>query len=232
MEKLNLLDINPEDYDSVWIPEEEILSWFDVAQAGWVYSGNPEDPHAELVSGLCSTGYFDCNRVLCYPNICQILGEELGARIVRHVKPDWVISSPYSAITFGHEVAKKIGVPFACCEKNPEDPSGKTMIWRRRTLPEGTKILQIEELITTSDTTVEIRRAVTQGNSEPVIFLDQVGALVHRPKKLPADYGNIKVMALIEKEIWSGKPDECELCKAGSKRVRPKSHWKELTGKV
>jgi len=77
----------------------------------------------------------------------------------------------------------------------------------------------------------EVRRAVEEGNGEPVHFLPIVGALVHRPPRLPADYGDRKVIAVIEKEIWAVDPKDCPLCKAGSPRYRPKTHWAELTGK-
>ena len=70
-----------------------------------------------------------------------------------------------------------------------------------------------------------------QGNSEPVNFLPIVGALVHRPPELPADYGDRKIVALIEKEIWAVEPKDCSLCKTGSERVRPKVNWAKLTGK-
>jgi len=78
---------------------------------------------------------------------------------------------------------------------------------------------------------MEVRRAVQEGNGEPVNFLSLVGALVHRPPKLPVDYGDRRVIALIEKEIWAVDPKDCPLCLAGSVRYRPKTHWAELTGK-
>lgn len=105
-------------------------------------------------------------------------------------------------------------------------------------IPETDNALQIEELTTTAHTLNEVERAVREGNKDgekkvSVNFLPYVGILVHRPPKLPVThYGNRQVIALIEKEIWAVPPDECPLCKAGSKRLRPKTHWKELTGKV
>jgi len=104
------------------------------------------------------------------------------------------------------------------------------MLWARMKIPAGAKALQIEELITTSGAMTEVRRAVEEGNGEPVNFLPIVGALVHRPPRLSADYGDRKVIAVIEKEIWAVDPKDCPLCKAGSPRYRPKTHWAELTG--
>jgi len=73
---------------------------------------------------------------------------------------------------------------------------------------------------------------VIAGNSEPVNFLKIIGALIHRPPKFPVDYGdNKKIVALVEKEVWAVDPEDCPLCAKGSRPLRPKTHWKELTGK-
>lgn len=101
-------------------------------------------------------------------------------------------------------------------------------------IPPGEKVLQVEELITTSSTFKEIRRAVEAGNNAPVNFISEVGALVHRPGKLPAEYDGRRVIALIEKEIqiFEPGPETCPYCAAGSLPLRPKQNWAELTGKI
>ncbi|MBU1256074.1 hypothetical protein KKA49_00095 [Patescibacteria group bacterium] len=212
---------------------EMILGWFDKCNAVWIHDGNSKKPHAELTSGLCSNGYFNCSEVLKYPYLNENLAQELVRKLKQNGvnKVDWTIGSPYSAITFSYEVAKAIGAVHAFTEKDPTDQKGKRMIWRRMTIPAGATILQIEELVTTSGTFKEVRRAVEEGNTEPVNFLPEIGILIHRPSKLPVDYGEQKAIALIEKEVWTVSPENCPLCKAGSLRYRPKSHWRELTGK-
>lgn len=226
-------DFIPSDFDGVPLNEKQILDWFTVCDAVWIHDGDPKKPHAELTSGKCSNGFFDCMRVLCFPNLNEIFARHLVWKLQEkglHDSVDWVVGSPYAAITFSYEVAKILGAVHGFTEKDPSRPKG--MLWRRMAIPGGANVLQIEELITTSGTFQEVRRAVEEGNPEPVNFLSVVGTLVHRPPKLPADYGERKVVALIEEEIWAVEPDDCPLCKAGSKRYRPKTHWKELTGKA
>ena len=107
------------------------------------------------------------------------------------------------------------------------------MLWQRMNIPAGAVVLQVEELITTSGTFKEVRRAIQEGNPEIVTFVPVIGALVHRPEKLPMEYGGLKVIALIEREVHSFQPTptECPFCGVGSKRLRPKKNWDELTGK-
>ena len=234
--KEELLRLQPKDPLS-WgeIPQEELLNWFSLLDAYWSHSGDLKDPHAELTSGWCSNGFFDCLRVLKYVSLSEILADQLALRIETDNDfsgtPDWVIGSPMAGITFAHDVAKALRAPInMCVEKDPANP--KKMIWNRMQIPENEWVLQIEELTTTAHTLNEVQRAIIDGNGGPVNFSPTVGILVHRPPKLPViRYGSRKVVALIEKEIWAVLPEECPLCKQGSKRYRPKTHWKELTGK-
>lgn len=227
---------NPDDYKHEEVSEEQILNWFKMFDAAWEHDGNLKSPHAELSSGKCSNAFFDCMRVLCYPNISEILVYQLVKRLLSNglgEKIDWVVGSSYAAITFSYEVARKLSAKHGFTEKDPDDP--KKQMWRRLTIPDGSIVLQVEELITTSNTFREVRRAIEEGNSEKVNFLPFIGTIVHRSPKLPISYtinsNPIKVVSLIEKEVWSVEPENCPLCKAGSLRYRPKTHWKELTGK-
>lgn len=234
MGKEDLLRYNPRDFDDILLSQQQVLTWFNSLDAGWAHNGNPERPHAELTSGKCSNAFYDCLRVLRYPNLNEILARQLARKLkadgIGNI--DWVIGSPYAAITFSYEVAKALGAVHWFAEKDPSDPKGKKMVWRRMTIPKGAKILQVEELITTSGTFRAVRQAIEKGNSEQVEFLPVVGSLIHRPPKLPVEYEGIRIVALVEKEVWAVDPSECPLCKAGSKRLRPKSHWAELTEKT
>lgn len=233
MEKKDILTLNPRDYDGTVLTPEEILSLFDICDAVWVHDGDSKKPHAELTSGKCSNGFFDCRRVLCHPNLNEILARQL-TRLLREngvERPDWVVGSSYAAITFSYEVAKAFGAIHDFVEKDRSDPKGKRMAWQRVKIPAQSTVLQIEELITTSGTMMEVRRAIEEGNGEEINFLPIIGVLVHRPPELPADYGDRRVVALIEREIWAVDPNDCPFCKAGSVRYRPKTHWAELTGK-
>ena len=235
----NVFNWNPRNFDHRILSETGLFNCFDACDAAWMHDGNPKSPHAELTSGKCSNGFFDCLRVLCHANLNEILALQLVRKLKSENlidKVDWVIGSPYAAITFSYEVAKALKAIHAFAEKDPSDPKGKKMVWRRMKIPKSANVLQIEELITTSGTFKEDRRAVKKRKQEPVNFLSVIGVLVHRPPELPVAYIDgdepLKVAALIEKEVWAVEPSECPLCKAGSKRLRPKAHWAELTGKA
>jgi len=230
----DLLRLRPENFKNKDIPIEEILNWFTLCDAYWLHSGKPSDPHAELTSGMCSNGFFDCLRVLKYINLSDILANQLARKIrtvIGDQRVDWVIGSPMAGITFSHDVARAIGAPISMFTEKDPDQKGK-MSYKRIAIPEGNTVLQIEELTTTSKTLNAVKEAVDSGNPNPINWIPYVGIFVHRSPKLPVDsYGDRKVIALIEKVIWAVDPKDCPLCKAGSIRYRPKSHWRELTSK-
>jgi len=230
--KLVFLAANPTVISTDPLTQEEIIEIFEEHDAIWLHDGNPKKPHAELTSGKCSNGYFNCSKVLCYPWLAGILArqlvQDLGYDYLQGV--NWVIGSPYAAITFSYEVARILGAAHGFPEKDSDDP--KKLVWKRWQIPKGARVLQVEELITTSGTTLAVRQAIEEGNSERVEFLSPIGALVHRPALLPISYAEFRVMALIEKVVWAVDPKDCELCKAGSPRLKPKTHWAELTGKA
>lgn len=230
-----LLALRPWGFFSTDIPPEEIISWFKVLDAGWLYQGEPDPskPHAELASGLCSNGYFNCRKVMCYPNLLEILAIQMVRRLkaVACRMPDAIVGSPYSAITLSYEVARAFGVPHFFAEKDPQDPSGKKMVWKEE-IPADHWVLQVEELITTMGTTEAVQRAVIEKNSKPVIFLPEVVTCIHRPSQLPANTGERKVVALVERQVSAWKPEECPYCKVGSPRVKPKANWAQLVGRV
>ena len=230
-----LISIDPRDYDKKVLTEDEILEMFNFCDAVWLHEGDPKKPHAELTSGMCSNGFFDCLRVLRHPKLNEILARQLVKKLSRETgitKVDWVIGSAYAAITFSYEVAKALGAIHGFVEKDTSEPKSKKMKWQRMTIPKGATVFQVEELITTSGTFREVRRAVKEENSEQVNFLPIIACLVHRPPELPMDYGDVRVASLIEKEIWAVDQKECPLCEAGSQRLRPKTHWAGLTGKA
>lgn len=211
--------------------DTEVLQLYSERDAVWFfnYQGDPKAPHAELTSGRCSDGYVNSALVLCDPCVGTILAWQLFYGLIRlNVWPDWVVGSAYAAITLSYQLALLVGAQHGFVEKDPKDP--KKMVWSRFTIPEGATVLQCEELITTMQTTNEVKRAVREGNPHPVRFLSEVITAIHRPDALPVATDRV-IIPLVQRVVKSWKPEECPLCRQGSRRVRPKSHWAELTGK-
>lgn len=227
----DLLALNPEDFKNILIPEEALFRWLQLCEAAWQHSGNPKDPHAELTSGFCSIGFYNCLEAFKLVNLLEIFADQTAMRIRKRIdnqKIDWVIGSPMAGITFAYMVARALGVPRCLfVEKDKTNPD--KMIWNRTIIQPDETAFNVEELITTSKTLFAVREAVNEGNPFPVNWLPFVGVFVHRPPEIKTEYGGIEVIPVIEKVVWAGPKEKCDLCRQGSERYKPKSHWKELT---
>ena len=209
--------------------QQDYIELFKICDAIWIHNGNPKGPHAQLVSGLHSDGYINCSKVLKHTNLKMILARRLIEKI-RQEKTlwgwnfDYVVSSSMAAITIGDTVATLNKATFVYTEKE----AGKQVL-KRFKIPKGAVVLQIEELITTLETTRKVTNAILYN---PVDFVRDengkiiVGTIVHRPEKLPVTYKSYKVIPLIEIEIHNWDPKKCPLCRGGSKALKPKENWR------
>ena len=202
---------------------------FGKCSAMWTYQGQEGEPHALLAKGGHSDGYFNVNVVTQFPSFCNDFAWRISKKLLEEGTIDAVVSSSYAAIPFGHAVAKELEAVFVFTEKQ-----GKEQVWAGRfELPKGTRVLQVEELITTMGTTESVRQAVQKDNPNPVEFVEidgkvAVATIVHRPAELPIEYSDYKVVALMEREVHNWLPEECPLCKDGSEALKPKPNWAEF----
>lgn len=210
-----------------YLYSDTILEIYRKRDAVWFfdYDGDPQAPHVELTGGDCSDGYVNSVLVTSRPSILTYIVSEL-LPFVPHV--DWVVGSPYAAITFSYELARQLGARHGHGEKDPRDP--KRLRWQRFAIPEGATVLQAEELITTFGTTLGVRRAIEEENPAPVQFLPSVATIIYRPPnfRIPPP---LEVCALVKREVKTWQHGTCPLCNKGSTALRPKEHWEEFTKK-
>lgn len=205
---------DPRWYDKKILSPEEILGWLDeVCDAVWMHDGRPGSPHAESpYNGKCIGGFFDCSKVLCYPNLCEIFALQLVRKLKEAgiEKVDRVISSSFSAANFPNEVAKGFDATYVSITESfiPE---------------EGAIVLQAEEIID-NKTKIIFKRNI-------INLLPVVGAFVHCAPKIPTTYNGIEVVFLLEAEVWEADPP-CRFCRMGSPRYLPEGNWKKLTMKA
>ncbi len=224
------------------LTEEGITHILKLCEALWIHSGDPKDPHAELTSGKCSNGFVDVLRALRYTNVCDILAYHMthaleakideiendeNALTKQYSELDWIIGSDHAGAVFSHDVARWFGSQHDFTEKSGQD--GKQQVWKRFAVQPGQSVLQVEELMTTAQTIMAVRNGIREGNPTPVTFAPVVGVLVHRSDVYEIE--GTPVVYLAHYDIREWELSECPLCAAGSKRLRPKQNWAELTGK-
>ena len=144
---------------SQMMSEDEILAEFRAADA--LLEG-----HFILSSGLRSARYLQCARVLMDPARAERLARELASRIPNLVRDQIqaVVSPAMGGVIIGHEMGRALGKPAMFLER----PEGVFELRRGFRLDPGTRVLMVEDVVTTGLSSREAIDAVRVAGGEVV----------------------------------------------------------------
>jgi orotate phosphoribosyltransferase len=139
--------------------DDEILAEFRAADA--LLEG-----HFILSSGLRSPRYLQCARVLMDPSRAERLARELAQRIPNLVRDqiEAVVSPAMGGVIIGHEMGRALGKPAMFVER----PQGTFELRRGFRLNPGTKVLMVEDVVTTGLSSREAIDAVRAAGGDVV----------------------------------------------------------------
>ncbi|URW74974.1 orotate phosphoribosyltransferase [Sphingomonas donggukensis] len=129
--------------------DDEILAEFRAADA--LLEG-----HFVLSSGLHSPRYLQCARVLMDPARGARLAEALAALLPAELGIQAVVSPAMGGVIAGHEMARALSVPAMFLER----PTGTFELRRGFRLDPGTRVLMMEDVVTTGLSSREAIRAI------------------------------------------------------------------------
>ncbi|GMU96823.1 MULTISPECIES: orotate phosphoribosyltransferase [Ignavibacterium] len=160
--------------------------------------------HFLLTSGRHSNQYFQCAKVLQYPNytseVCSVLSEYF-----RNFDIDTVIAPAMGGIIVGYEVARQLGKRSIFTERE-----NNIMTLRRGfTLLPDEKVLVCEDVVTTGGSVFEVIDIVRNSGAKVI----GVASVVDRSNgKVNFDY---PFKSALQLEAVSYSPDECPVCVEG-----------------
>lgn len=139
--------------------EEEVLAEFQAA--GALLEG-----HFILSSGLHSPRYLQCARALMNPKRAAKLADALAATIPAKVRDsiEVVISPAMGGVIIGHEMGRALGVDALFVER----PEGRFELRRGFGIEPGTKVLMVEDVVTTGLSSREAMEAVRDAGGEVI----------------------------------------------------------------
>ena len=169
--------------------------------------------HFKLTSGRHSDTYMQSAKLFIDTKqseiVCKALAEKLAGE-----KIDLVVSPAIGGILMGYEVARQLGVPNIFAERE----NGEMTLRRGFAIEKGTKVVVVEDVVTTGGSVKEVVKLVQSMGADVVA----VASLVDRSNG-NVDFG-VKYVNLISMEVTSYEPDECPLCKEGKiELVKPGS---------
>lgn len=187
------------------LSENEILSVFKSTNA--LLNG-----HFLLTSGRHSDVYFQCAKVLQYPEYTEQLCNIVAAEF-RDKEIDTVISPAIGGLVVGQEVARQLNKKFIFAERENK----KLTLRRGFELNIGERVLICEDVVTTGGSVFEVIDIVKSNNAK----VTGIGVIVDRSNgKVNFGYSQ---MSTIKLDVKSYLPNECPLCKEGLEIVKPGS---------
>jgi orotate phosphoribosyltransferase len=141
------------------LSDDEILAEFHSADA--LLEG-----HFILSSGLRSSRYLQCARVLMDPDRAERLARALAAKLPEGIREqvEAVVSPAMGGVIIGHELGRALGKPAIFLER----PQGTFELRRGFRLEPGTKVLMVEDVVTTGLSSREAIDAVRRAGGEVI----------------------------------------------------------------
>jgi orotate phosphoribosyltransferase len=159
--------------------------------------------HFLLTSGLHSSIYLQCAKLLQYPDIAEKLCRKLAGNFKENV--DIVIAPAVGGIIVGYEVARALRARAIFAER----AEGKMVLRRGFELKKGENVLAVEDVVTTGGSLSEIIELAEEKGCN----IMGAGMLVDRSGG-EAQF-NVKKVALLTLEIKNYPKESCPLCKKG-----------------
>ncbi|MBM7581990.1 orotate phosphoribosyltransferase [Caldicoprobacter guelmensis] len=168
--------------------------------------------HFLLTSGRHSGEYLQCAKIFQYPWYAEEVTRALAEKFKDdHI--DIVVGPAIGGIILSYEMGRCLGVKTIFAER--ED--GKMTLRRGFEIPAGSRVLVVEDVVTTGGSVKEVMEVVRNCGGEVV----GVGAVVDRSGG-SVDFG-VKFCAVISMDVKSYAPEECPICKTGLPLVKPGS---------
>jgi len=141
------------------LTDEQVLDEF--RAAGALLEG-----HFILSSGLRSPRYLQCARVLMDPARAERLAQALAAKLPQQLRAqiEAVISPAMGGVIIGHEMGRALGRPAMFVER----PQGRFELRRGFRLEPGTKVLMVEDVVTTGLSSREAIEAVRAAGGDVI----------------------------------------------------------------
>ncbi|MDR2394169.1 MAG: orotate phosphoribosyltransferase [Treponema sp.] len=178
-------------------------------------SGAVLEGHFLLTSGRHSDRYFQCAKLLQYPD--RAAAAMVG--VVERIKGDAlcidaVVGPAMGGIIVAYELGRQLGIPGFFTER---DDAGIMALRRGFTVQKGARILLAEDVITTTASALEVARVLNALGAQVVglaCLVDRRGSALTLPWPLYA-------ASRIPAATWD--KGSCELCKQGLPLVKPGS---------
>ena len=123
--------------------------------------------HFVLSSGLHSAKYIQCAKLLSFPHLADKICISLAKKIKKNFKSiDIILAPAMGGIIIGYEIGKILKKETIFCER----VNGKFELRRGFKIKEGSKVLIMEDVITTGKSSMECVKLIIKSKAKLVGF--------------------------------------------------------------
>ena len=123
--------------------------------------------HFVLSSGLHSSKYIQCAKLLSYPHLAEKICKSLALKIKKNFKKiDLILSPAMGGVIIGYEIGKILKKETIFCER----VNGKFRLRRGFKIKKGSKVLIIEDVITTGKSSMECTKLIKKAKATIIGF--------------------------------------------------------------
>ena len=123
--------------------------------------------HFVLSSGLHSPIYIQCAKLLSYPHIADKICKSLAQKIKKNFKKiDLILSPAMGGVIIGYEIGKLLKKETIFCER----VKGKFTLRRGFSIKKGSRVLIIEDVITTGKSSLECVKLINKSKAKLLGF--------------------------------------------------------------
>ena len=123
--------------------------------------------HFVLSSGLHSSKYIQCAKLLSFPHLSKNICNSLAKKIKKKFKSiDLILAPAMGGVIIGYEIGKILKKETIFCER----VNGKFALRRGFHIKKGSKVLIIEDVITTGKSSLECVKLITKPGAKLIGF--------------------------------------------------------------
>ena len=123
--------------------------------------------HFVLSSGLHSSKYIQCAKLLSFPNLADKICKSLANKIKKKFKKiDLILAPAMGGVIIGYEIGKLLKKETIFCER----VNGKFTLRRGFNIKKGARVLIIEDVITTGKSSLECVKLIKKSKAKLIGF--------------------------------------------------------------
>ena len=157
------------------------------------------DGHFVLSSGLHSSKYVQCAKLLSFPKKAEVVCKSLANKIKKNFKKvDLILAPAMGGIIIGYEIGRLLNKETIFCER----VKGRFTLRRGFVIKKGSKVLVIEDVITTGKSSIECVKIIKKAKASLVGFASIIDRSSKKSLKI-----NKKIISHIKINIPTFKPN-------------------------